>query len=56
MARTTWRRHGALGATAADVDGSVTQVAFYAGSTLLGVDTTSPYTFSWNNVPAGDYA
>ena len=45
----------ALGATASDVDGSVIQVAFYAGSTLLGVDTTSPFTFSWNSVPTGDY-
>jgi hypothetical protein len=46
----------ALSATASDVDGSVTQVAFYAGSTLLGVDTASPFTFSWNNVPPGDYS
>jgi subtilisin family serine protease len=46
----------ALSATASDVDGSVTQVAFYAGSTLLGIDTASPFTFSWNNVPPGDYS
>jgi subtilisin family serine protease len=46
----------ALSATASDVDGSVTQVAFYAGPTLLGVDTASPFTFSWNNVPPGDYS
>jgi len=45
----------ALSAAASDVDGSVTQVAFYAGSTLVGIDTASPFTFSWNNVPAGDY-
>src|SRR6185503_10013596 len=45
----------AVSATASDIDGSVTQVAFYAGPTLLGVDTTPPFTFSWNNVPAGDY-
>jgi len=45
----------ALAATASDVDGSITQVAFYAGSTLLGADTTSPFAFTWNNVPAGDY-
>jgi subtilisin family serine protease len=45
----------ALSATASDVDGSVTQVSFYAGSTLLGIDATSPFTFSWNNVPPGDY-
>jgi len=45
-----------LAATASDVDGTVTQVAFYAGSTLLGVDTSSPYTFSWTAAQAGDYS
>ena len=44
-----------LAATASDVDGSVAQVAFYNGSTLIGIDTTSPYTFSWTGVAAGDY-
>jgi hypothetical protein len=44
----------ALAATASD-DGTVAAVEFYQGSTLLGVDTTSPYTFSWSNVPAGRY-
>jgi hypothetical protein len=43
-----------LAATASD-DGAVTAVQFYRGSTLLGTDTTSPYTFSWSNVPAGRY-
>jgi len=46
----------ALSAAASDVDGSVAQVAFYRGTTLIGVDTTPPFTFAWNNVPAGDYA
>jgi subtilisin family serine protease len=46
----------AFSATASDIDGSVTQVAFYAGSALLGIDTTSPFTFSWTNVPGGDYS
>jgi hypothetical protein len=31
-------------------------VDFYAGSTLLGTDTTSPYGLSWNNVVAGSYS
>src|SRR5207249_6052882 len=44
-----------LAATASDVDGSVAQVAFYNGSTLVGVDTSSPYTFSWTGVAAGHY-
>jgi hypothetical protein len=43
-------------ATAADADGSVTSVAFYNGTTLLGTDTSSPYSFNWTSVPAGSYA
>ena len=31
-------------------------VDFYAGTTLLGTDTTLPYDFVWNNVPAGAYS
>lgn len=34
--------------TAGDVDGTVTKVAFYANGSLLGTDTSSPYTQSWN--------
>ncbi|TAK55091.1 MAG: hypothetical protein EPO25_04855, partial [Gammaproteobacteria bacterium] len=34
----------AISATASDSDGSVSQVAFYAGTTLLGIDTSAPYT------------
>jgi len=44
----------ALAATASD-DGGVAAVEFYQGSTLLGTDTVSPYTFNWTNVPAGRY-
>lgn len=46
----------AIDATATDSDGSVTRVDFYAGSTLLGTDTTSPYSFTWNGVTAGSYS
>ncbi|GAA5042709.1 hypothetical protein GCM10011506_45470 [Marivirga lumbricoides] len=42
-------------ATASDSDGSVTKVAFYAGSTLLGEDTTAPYSFSWTAGAGGAY-
>jgi predicted phage tail protein len=31
-------------------------VDFYQGTTLIGSDTTSPYSISWNNVPAGTYS
>jgi uncharacterized protein (DUF2141 family) len=45
-----------MSAAAADRDGSVARVDFYAGSTRIGTDTTSPFTFSWGSVPAGSYA
>jgi beta-glucanase (GH16 family) len=44
-----------IDATAADADGTVTQVDFYNGATLLGTDATSPYSFNWANVAAGSY-
>ena len=46
----------ALAATASDTDGSVSKVDFYAGTTLIGSSTTSPYTSTWNAVPAGTYS
>jgi hypothetical protein len=45
-----------LVAAASDANGSVSKVEFFAGTTLLGSDTTAPYTFTWSNVPAGTYA
>jgi hypothetical protein len=42
-------------ATAADSDGTVAKVEFYNGSTLLGTDTSAPYSYNWTNVKAGDY-
>jgi glucose/arabinose dehydrogenase len=37
-----------LNATAADMaPGTVASVSFYDGTTLIGTDTTSPYTYSW---------
>jgi hypothetical protein len=44
-----------LSASASDADGTVTAVEFYAGTTLLGSDTTSPYSVTWSDVPAGSY-
>jgi hypothetical protein len=46
----------AIQATASDSDGTVAQVQFYQGATLLGADTTSPYSFAWNGVSAGSYS
>jgi predicted MPP superfamily phosphohydrolase len=45
----------ALAATASDPDGTVARVEFYNGTTLLGSDTSAPYAFAWNGVPAGSY-
>jgi predicted amidohydrolase len=44
-----------IAASASDSDGSVAQVGFYAGTTLLSTSTASPYAFTWSNVPAGTY-
>lgn len=45
-----------LAADATDVDGSITKVDFFTGSTLIGTDNTYPYTFNWTNVPAGQHS
>jgi hypothetical protein len=45
----------ALEATAADLDGTVTQVQFFRGSTSLRVLTTAPYSVPVKNLAAGDY-
>jgi photosystem II stability/assembly factor-like uncharacterized protein len=44
-----------INAIAGDPDGSVAQVQFFAGGTLIGTDTTAPYSATWENVPAGNY-
>ena len=45
-----------INAAAADTDGTISKVDFYNGGSLLGTDNTSPYTFTWNNVAAGNYS
>ncbi|MGY3795536.1 Ig-like domain-containing protein [Aquimarina sp. 433] len=44
-----------ISANASDPDGSIAKVQFYRGTTLLGEDTTAPYTYTWNNSTAGNY-
>ena len=44
-----------LSATAADQDGTVSKVEFYAGTTLIGTKTTAPFTYDWTAVSAGTY-
>ncbi|MEJ1236940.1 Ig-like domain-containing protein [Chryseolinea sp. T2] len=36
-------------------NGSVTKVEFFDGTTKLGEDTTSPYSFAWNGATAGTH-
>ncbi len=43
-------------AEAADTDGSIAKVEFFNGTSKLGDATTAPYTFTWTNVPAGNYS
>lgn len=45
-----------INATAADADGTVSKVEFYQGSTKLGEDLNSPYSFAWNNITTGNFA
>jgi hypothetical protein len=42
-------------AAAQDPDGSVGQVTFLSGTTVLGSDATAPYSFTWSNVAPGSY-
>ncbi|MBN1766001.1 MAG: cellulase family glycosylhydrolase [Sedimentisphaerales bacterium] len=43
-------------ADASDTDGTITKVEFFEGANKLGEDTSSPYSLTWNDVPAGFYA
>lgn len=42
-------------AEAADRDGTVKKVEFYAGDRLIGTDETAPFGLTWEPVPAGEY-
>jgi hypothetical protein len=42
-------------AAAKDSDGTVTRVEFYNGATLIGSDSTSPYSLSWSTATPGTY-
>ena len=45
-----------LAATASVSEGSISNVRFYNGTTLLNTDNAAPFSFSWTNVEAGSYA
>jgi len=44
-----------ISASAADPDGSVAEVDFYQGGTLIGSATSAPYNFTWTGVEPGSY-
>ncbi|MQA31888.1 MAG: hypothetical protein GEU82_18985 [Luteitalea sp.] len=44
-----------IGADAADADGTVTGVDFYANGMLVGSDDSAPYSATWNVTIAGSY-
>jgi PA14 domain/CotH kinase protein/Bacterial Ig domain/Lamin Tail Domain/Chitobiase/beta-hexosaminidase C-terminal domain/Divergent InlB B-repeat domain len=44
-----------VSANAADSNGSVARVEFFDGSTLIGADTTAPYSISWSSTATGNH-
>jgi hypothetical protein len=50
-----WKPTITITATAADPGGGVTKVEFRDGGTLIGSDSTAPYSFTWRNVPVGSH-
>ena len=50
-----WKPTITITATATDPGGSVARVDFLDGSKVIGSDTSSPYSFTWRNVPQGGH-
>ncbi|MFN3404243.1 MAG: discoidin domain-containing protein [Cytophagaceae bacterium] len=42
-----------INTNATDPDGAVARVEFFAGSTKIGERTSTPWNFTWNNIPEG---
>ncbi|MFD0739974.1 RHS repeat-associated core domain-containing protein [Lysobacter koreensis] len=45
-----------LSASAADSDGHITRVEFYANGGHVGTDTAAPYGMTWGGAPAGNHS
>ncbi|WP_415830623.1 Ig-like domain-containing protein, partial [Gillisia limnaea] len=45
-----------IDATASDTDGTISKVEFFQGTTKLGEDLSSPYSFTWSDVASGNYS
>jgi hypothetical protein len=45
-----------INATASKTGGTISKVEFYNGTTKLGEDLTSPYSYTWTNVAKGLYS
>jgi glucose/arabinose dehydrogenase len=45
-----------INANATDADGTIAKVEFFNGTTKLGEDASSPYSYVWSNVAAGTYS
>ena len=45
-----------INANASDADGNVAKVEFFKGTEKLGEDSSQPFSFTWNNVPAGSHS
>ncbi|HET6641967.1 MAG TPA: Ig-like domain-containing protein [Gaiellaceae bacterium] len=50
-----WKPTITVTATASDANGTVTKVEFRDGTTVLGQDTSAPYSYTWRNVPQGSH-
>lgn len=44
-----------ISANASDTDGTIVSVSFYSNFQLLQTDNSSPYSYNWANVNAGNY-
>jgi hypothetical protein len=45
-----------ISVNATDLDGSVTNVEFFANGSKLGEDASAPFSYHWLNIPSGTYA